>query len=95
MLSKYEMKTLKDMFFERIDLLEASLMERFTQVDNRFEKLEGGVGLVKTGLASVQETVLNINAYMEGELKVHLHQLEKKDRLLDRRISKVQKKIEL
>jgi hypothetical protein len=88
MLNKNDIKIFKELLFERISLLEESMMLRFNQMSLEIN------GLGKR-LSSVEEVVININAYIEGELKVHLHQLEKKDRLLERRISKVQKKIGL
>jgi hypothetical protein len=84
MLSKEDIRALKEILFERINLLEESMTIRFNKMDSEIQGL-------KINLSSVQELAMKTNAYIETELKINLHQLEQKDNDLQRQIDAVRK----
>lgn len=104
-LSKNDITTIKKIFFERINLLEESLVDRFmsiskeiaimkvdmNELNNCVDKIEGSYKTLNKNLQSLQEVTLNTNSYIEKELRVNLDQLEEDSRNLQKRIEKIEK----
>lgn len=104
-LSKKDITTIKKIFFERINLLEESLVDRFisiskeiaimkvdiNELNNCVDKIGGSYKTLNKNLQSLQEATLNTNSYIEKELRVNLDQLEEGSRNLQKRIEKIEK----
>lgn len=103
-LSKKDITTIKKIFFERINLLEESLVDRFisiskeiaimkvdiNELNNCVDKIGGSYKTLNKNLQSLQEATLNTNSYIEKELRVNLDQLEEGSRALQKRIEKIE-----
>lgn len=95
MLSKKDITTLKEILTGMqvyMDKQFAYVREDIETVKVDISQMKEDISSLKIGLASVQDIVINTNAYIEGELSVNLHPLEHKDSELEKRIVKLEKR---